>query len=100
MTTNTVCYVSIINGDAVEGKIDVSKVLGDGPVEPTNRVLEGYIKDEYQQRGTMPDGRDCLKIYQFLPSEIREAHKAGDPCLLWEDFLPWDDEHIAQIEIL
>ena len=61
--------VNVLNGNKGETVI-AAEVSPAGQAEPTNRVLEHYIAAEYQEPAVMPDGRKCLKIYQFDRSEV------------------------------
>ena len=88
--------VNVINSNKGE-TIDITTVETTGQAEPTNRVLEHYIAAEYQEPAVMPDGRKCLKIYQFDMYEVEDAQ--ADDNDAWEESLPWDDGHVAHVVI-
>jgi len=88
--------VDVINGSKGE-TADITTVKTTGQAEPTNRVLEPYIAAEYQEPAVMPDGRKCLKIYQFDEDALREAQ--GNDNDTWEESLPWNDEHVDHVVI-
>ena len=88
--------VNVLNGNKGETVI-AAEVSPAGQAEPTNRVLEHYISAEYQEPAVMPDGRKCLKIYQFDEDALREAQANDNDA--WEESLPWDDEHVDHVVI-
>ena len=88
--------VDVINGNKCE-TADITTVKTTGQAEATNRILEHYIAAEYQEPAIMPDGRKCLKIYQFDEGELRDAQADGNDA--WEESLPWDDEHVDHVVI-
>lgn len=77
--------VNVLNGNKGETVI-AAEVSPAGQAEPTNRVLEHYIAAEYQEPAVMPDGRKCLKIYQFDMSEVKDAQADGND--IWEEAFP------------
>lgn len=88
--------VNVINSNKGE-TIDITTVTTTDQAEATNRVLEHYIAAEYQEPAVMPDGRKCLKIYQFDMYEVEDAQ--ADDNDAWEESLPWDDEHVNHVVI-
>ena len=88
--------VNVINSNKGE-TIDITTVTTTDQAEATNRVLEHYIAAEYQEPAVMPDGRKCLKIYQFDEDEVKDAQ--ADDNDAWEESLPWDDEHVNHVVI-
>ena len=88
--------VNVLNGNKGETVI-AAEVSPAGQAEPTNRVLEHYIAAEYQEPAVMPDGRKCLKIYQFDRSEVKDAQ--ADDNDTWEEALPWNEEHVDHVVI-
>ena len=88
--------VDVINGNKSE-TVDIATVITTDQAEPTNRVLESYIAAEYQEPAVMPDGRKCLKIYQFDEDALKEAQANDNDA--WEESLPWDDEHVNHVVI-
>ena len=88
--------VNVLNGNKGETVI-AAEVSPAGQAEPTNRVLEHYIAAEYQEPAVMPDGRKCLKIYQFDMSEVKDAQ--ADDNDTWEEDLPWNEEHVDHVII-
>ena len=88
--------VNVINSNKGE-TIDITTVTTTDQAEATNRVLEHYIAAEYQEPAVMPDGRKCLKIYQFDMYEVEDAQ--ADDNDAWEEDLPWDDEHVNHVVI-
>ena len=88
--------VNVLNGNKGETVI-ATEVRPAGQAEPTNRVLEHYIAAEYQEPAVMPDGRKCLKIYQFDMYEVEDAQADGNDT--WEEDLPWNEEHVDHVVI-
>ena len=89
--------VDVINGNRGE-TVDIATVITTDQAESINRVFEeSYIAAEYQEPAVMPDGRKCLKIYQFDEDEVKDAQ--ADDNDAWEESLPWDDEHVDHVVI-
>jgi hypothetical protein len=88
--------VDVINVNKGE-TIDITTVITTEQAEATNRVLESHIAAEYQEPAVMPDGRKCLKIYQFDEDALREAQSDDNDA--WEESLPWTDEYVDHVVI-
>ena len=88
--------VDVCNGNGGE-TVDIATVITTDQAEATNRVLEDYIAAEYQEPAVMPDGRKCLKIYQFDADDVKDAQ--ADDNDAWEEYLPWDNEHVDHVVI-
>lgn len=80
-------------------QIDPSLVVGTGNAQPTSRVLEGSedhgFAEEWAEPAVLPSGEKCRRMYLFSADEI--VSDDGEP-LEAEDY-PWDDEHVARINI-
>jgi hypothetical protein len=88
--------VNVINGNKGE-TVDISTVKTTGQAVPTNIVLEPDIVMEFEEPAVMPDGRKCLKIYQFDENEVKDAQADGNDT--WDEDLPWNDGHVAHVVI-
>jgi len=93
-STNTVAITIPGNPANAIDHIDPSRVEATDQAQPTGRVLEGSLDDvyaeEWSEPAVLPDGRKCERIYLFSADEV-EVDEA--------DQLPWDDEHVARIEL-
>ena len=83
--------VDVINGNKGE-TVDVATVM------TTSQEAEQITETVWQEDAVMPDGRRCLKKYEFNGDEIAEAKNCDDP-IQYEEFLPWDDEHVFEVTI-
>jgi len=89
--------VKVVNGNSSSEMVDITVVMSTGQAMPTNRVLEHYLGAEYQEQAVLPDGRNCLKIYQFDYDEVKDAQADGNDT--WEEDLPWNEEHVDHVVI-
>ena len=64
-----------------------------GNAEPTSAVMEFPGDQLWQQPATLPTGEPCNVMYHFGADEI-EAAEHND------EHYPWDDDHVALIELL
>ena len=88
--------VAVVNGNTGE-TVDVATIRTIGQATATNRILDPYVAAEYQEPAIMPDGRKCLKVYQFEERELRDAQANGNDA--WEEALPWDEGHVDHVVI-
>jgi hypothetical protein len=101
MATQKTVQVGYDNATIVDSeRIDPSLVKATDNARPTGRLLDrsedyGYA-EEWQEPATMPDGRQCLRMYLFDKDEITDDN--GEP-LEAEDY-PWDDDHVQRIILL
>ena len=64
--------------------------------ETTNPEHFGALNEEWAEPAMLPDGRRCLRIYEFSEEDITDDNGAR----LEPDAYPWDESHVRHIKLV